>query len=226
MKKVEDFRTELPKYKNKPAQTLIHYKLVFTEDEKKKIIEALRGMKKKVKPPCFDVDRFISHLEFYCQDMQNIRERPKEAEIKLQTEDILKSCKETARYLAKVERGKMLLLPFNCIPDRSNPGNDKPTALLHEALEKAWQANTSLLSFIKTMEIIKSTYNKSRGRKRADNSKFVLHIAKTFREHIGNPTKYKDGPFYDVVRACFNAIGLPSNDPSRAIKNALAAVNK
>jgi hypothetical protein len=226
MKQVEAVRTELPKYKNNPAQTLIYYKWVFTEDEKKKIKEVLRGMKKKVKHSSVEVDQFISHLEFYCQDMKNIRERPKEAEIKLQTEDILKSCKETLRYLTKVERGKMSLLPFNCIPDRSNPENDKPTALLREALEKAWQANTALQSFIKTMENIKSTYNKSRGRKRADNSKFVLHIAKTFREHIGNPTKYKDGPFYDVVRACFDAIGLPCNDPSRAIKDALATLNK
>jgi hypothetical protein len=226
MKKVEDYRTELPKYKNKPSQILIYYKWVFTEDEKKKIKEVLEGMKKKGKHSSGEVDKFISHLEFYCQDMQNILEKPKEAEIKLQTEDILKSCKETVRYLTKVERGKMSLLPFNYIPDRSNPENDKPRALLLEALEKAWQANTSLLSFIKTMENIKSTYNKSRGRKKANSSKFALYIAKTFQEHIGNPPKYKDGPFYGVVRACFDAIGRPCNDPSRHIKDALEELNK
>jgi hypothetical protein len=56
-----------------------------------------------------------------------------------------------------------------------------------------------------------------------------LNIAKTFKEYIGEPKNYKDGPFMNIVRICYNASGFSDKEPDhiypdRPVKAALAAL--
>ncbi|MBK5278531.1 MAG: hypothetical protein JJE09_06675 [Bacteroidia bacterium] len=64
----------------------------------------------------------------------------------------------------------------------------------------------------------------SKGRKQADFDDFYRQIAEVYLLHIGKPTTQKDGEFMNVMRIINKAVGIPSEDPSRGVRQALKKI--
>lgn len=47
---------------------------------------------------------------------------------------------------------------------------------------------------------------------------FLNEILKIYEQYFNKPTKYRYGPFFNIIRTLLEALNLPSEDPSRAIE--------
>jgi hypothetical protein len=92
---------------------------------------------------------------------------------------------------------------------------------LVQFLDSSWAAVGPLEKFIKVLEKYHKSENKKNGRKKADSDHFIEKIRDIYIEHIGTPTTYEGGHFFEVVRVVLNLLGLPKEDPSRGIREAL-----
>jgi hypothetical protein len=88
-------------------------------------------------------------------------------------------------------------------------------------LDSSWAAVGPLEKFIEVLEKYHTAENRKTGRRAADSDHFIRKIREIFTEHIGKPTKYTEGPFYNVVRTVLGMFGPRSEYPDRAIKAAL-----
>lgn len=92
---------------------------------------------------------------------------------------------------------------------------------LVEFFDSSEAAVGPLEKFIKVLEKYHKAENKKIGRKKADNDNFIRKVKEIYVEHIGTPTTYGEGSFFEVVRFVLNMLNLQSNDPSRAIRAVL-----
>jgi hypothetical protein len=92
---------------------------------------------------------------------------------------------------------------------------------LVQGLESAWAAVGPLEKFIKVVQEYHKAEDRKSGRRKADNDHFVRKIREIYSEHIGKPTVYPEGPFCQVVRTVLEMFGLPAEDPSRVVRDAL-----
>jgi hypothetical protein len=216
MEKVETFREELSN------QTLISYELRFTDEEKGSLSDALDKYEQK------EVGRFISHLEFYCQDMNLMLNGPKRADLRTDLQVMVKNFKKTLHYLKRLERGKPLLSYTNTITEllENREAVSKNSKYMEDSarlrgLKLAWEAIGPLENLIQEIENRLEAEELTIGRPKADSLGFIKAVADIFNEHLGRPTTYEDGPFAKVCRIVLEAVGLPAKDPSRAIRTAL-----
>jgi hypothetical protein len=115
---------------------------------------------------------------------------------------------------------------------RSDSARFSPTIIhcavfkgLHEKLPDPSINLKKLTKFIENLEL-------PGGRPPTDRHGFVYRIALGFNHHFKKPTTYKEGknpesqPFYEVVKICFEAVGMKTKDPTRSIKAAIKQLNQ
>ncbi|MFU2209530.1 hypothetical protein [Solidesulfovibrio sp. C21] len=90
-----------------------------------------------------------------------------------------------------------------------------------ECLREATCARHSLERLNTFLEAREKSLPLSKGRPKTDQHGFVKVLAFLYRRYIGRPSSYENGPFAEVVRIALAAVGLPADDPSRAIRAAL-----
>jgi len=216
MEKVETFRQELSN------QTLIDYELRFTDEEKRSLGDALNKYEQK------EVERFISHLEFYCQDVNRILDRPKKSDLRADLQVMVNTFKKTLHYLKRLERGKPLLSYTHTMTEllKNREAVSKDPKYMEDGvqlrgLKLAWEAVGPLENLIQEIGDRLEAEELTIGRPKADSLGFIKAVADIFSEYLERPTTYEDGPFVKVCRIVLEAVGLPAKDPSRAIRTAL-----
>jgi len=85
-----------------------------------------------------------------------------------------------------------------------------------QRLLTAYYALEDVSNFVAT-----SIRKKRQGRPPVDHTGFVKSVTACYLRYIDEPTTYRDGPFFETVSIILRAVGLPSEDPSRAIQAAL-----
>lgn len=50
----------------------------------------------------------------------------------------------------------------------------------------------------------------------------IKALAMYYRKYIGEPTSYRDGPFYKIIQIILETVGLPADEPYAAIRRALS----
>jgi hypothetical protein len=233
----------------------VRYEWEFTEEEKETLTEIILGSKslnkqfeityysfdrsgkKKASHDCAvfkrrEIERFISHLKFLCDGAMRIKEEPKDVDIRMTKSDVLKTCKKTLGYLKKIERGGMSIWRINKTLlgdgayDKIPQGEKERGDQMVKELDGAWAAVGPLQKFINILEEGQKFNKKTIGRGQADSNDLIRNIAIIYCEHLGEkPTTHKDGPFMGIVRTSLEAVGLPSEDPSRGVRRALKSVN-
>lgn len=108
-----------------------------------------------------------------------------------------------------------------CDPTSAKAPHKDEDDFLVQFINSSWAAVGPLEKFIKVMEKYHKEEDKKIGRKKADSDHFIRKIRDIYIEHIGKPSSYEDGAFFELVQVILNIFYLPSNDPSRAIKAAL-----
>jgi hypothetical protein len=219
MERIEKKRRIEFTYKGKKRSIYrVRHEWHFTEDERDRLRCELF---KRERFEDTDIEDLIKHLEVYCWFMKGILVE-KESDITARREDVLSDCKKTFHHLEKIWRGRALLIPF-ALPnlETSKEEKEKDAELLVQTLKKSRVAADSLLDFIKLLESDPGLQKRSVGHPKADRLGFIKKIAEIYRQHIGKPTSYPYGPFYQVVSIALEAAGLPSKQPDRGIKAAL-----
>ena len=220
------------------------YTYVFDEDEKTELDKRLQGIK-NLDPE--KIKLFIQMAQRYCSSRKIIQNYPKN--IRKNKEGILRICEDTLNYLNKVERGELWLAVCEKISNPKEPSSgtfkkyppnakyefydhkiaylpeeSRALAIMIAAQDRASAVIKPLKSFISLIELSLQAEEKKRGRKDADSTAFIKKLAEAYSRFIDKPTQYKYGPFYDIACICLEAAGLPSSDPSRAVKAALTAL--
>ena len=168
------------------------------------------------------VEKFISDLEKDCIVMNQIVKNPKPKKKKKQTKDILKSCKGTLEYLERIRKFKIPIDTLEKIPTKDIDEHLELSDFLFNSWFLAVDAIKPLKKFTELLEKILADSKKPKGRPPADYHNFVGSVAVLFNDHIAKPTKsQKKGSFFNVVSITLEALGLPSDNPSRSIKKAL-----
>lgn len=230
----------------------VRHEWEFTEEEKETLTDIILGSKslnnqfeityysfdrsgkKKTSRRCADfkrgkIERFISHLEFLCDDARRIKEEPKDVDIRMKKSDVLKTCKKTLGYLKKIERGNISLwarkksLPGDGrIPQDEKERGDQ----MVKELDGAWAAVGPLKKFINILEEGQKFDKKPSGHPQADSNDLIKNIAIIYLHHFGKkPTTGKGSRLVEIVSTALEAVGLPFKDPSRGISRALRANN-
>ncbi len=231
----------------------VNYEREFTEEEKERLTDIILGSKslnsqfeityysfdrsgkKKTSHACADfkrrkIEKFISHLEFLCDDAMRIKEEPKDVDIRMKKSDVLKTCKKALGYLKKTERGNISLwarkktLPGDGrIPQDEKERGDQ----MVKELDGAWAAVGPLQKFINILEEGQKFNENPSGRGEADSNDLIKNIAIIYLHHFGKEptTDQGESPFREIVSAALEAVELPFKDPSRGISRALRANN-
>jgi hypothetical protein len=93
--------------------------------------------------------------------------------------------------------------------------------LLDQVVEAAEETLQPLEKLITSLEDAEAKDERKGGRDPADNDWVVKEIARLYREHIGTPSSYSNGPFFAHVENVLKILNLPHQDPSRRIRAAL-----
>jgi hypothetical protein len=108
-----------------------------------------------------------------------------------------------------------------CDPSPVKAPDKYEESYLVQQMDSAVEAFLPLKKFIEVIEKYHKAEGKKTGRKKANNDHFIEKVKDIYIEYIGVPTAYEDGPFFELVQAVLEALGLPCKDPSRVIKEAL-----
>lgn len=103
-------------------------------------------------------------------------------------------------------------------------GSEENKEWINDLSQYSGEAITATRSLKKLNELLalrEQSLPISRGRPKVDQHGFVKVLAYIYRRYIGRPSSYENGPFAEVVRIALAAVGLPADDPSRAIRAAL-----
>ncbi len=230
----------------------VHYEWEFTEEEKESLTDIIlnskalnnqfeityysfdRSGREKTSHDCAnakgkEIERFISHLAFLCDGAMRIKEEPKDVDIRMTKSDVLKTCKKTLGYLKKIERGEKAIWRINktLLGDGKIPQGEKERGdQMDKELDGAWAVVGPLQKFVNILEEGQKFDEKPSGHPPADSNDLIKNIAIIYCEHLGKkPTIHKDGPFMEIVSAALEAVGLPSEDPSRGVRRAVRAIN-
>lgn len=210
----------------KVSRQTIHWSIeewVFSKDERDAISKTLAAT---AGPE--SVKEFTSHLQLICDIKRQFFDHPSSREIFEKRGQILKDCKAALKHLRKIERGRTVITgPINLETcGTGHPQTDHEVDFILSTLQAAWAAVGPLQNFVKILEKYHKENGPVIGRKPADFDNFVKRIAEIYQKHIGTPTGYKDGPFFEIVRISLAAVGPAIEDPSRAIRRALKLVVK
>lgn len=161
------------------------------------------------------VDLFIEHIELFCSFIrtQSI------AESKALRSSLKKSIERTIYFLERVYMPRYQ----NFVHDEYQYEELKER--LHSKREETIGNLLVISNLIKDMENIEKQFRIPK----AMSSSFVLDISGAYQTHVGTPTSYKDGPFYQLICFLYECCGLVKRGayvkgsiyPDKAIKAAL-----
>jgi hypothetical protein len=214
----------MKKVTGKTKDSLPVYVWAFTQQEG----DELEAVLSKFQPD--KVEIFLSELESMCGA----------ARLFLQERDITFTRKEKERMVRRFTKAKedLFQLVDRKIKTResksvlefgidsgeiTNPGlRGLHRRRIFEYQRLHWLMYTAAIKLDEILRIIKAEASNP-GRPKAEDAvgDFVTLIARCFDQHLKRPTAYNDGPFCSVVRIALQAVGLPSEYPSRHIKVAL-----
>lgn len=209
--------------------------LRFTDKERDDLYKAL-GKYKKEKPD--EMEEFIFEVEKCCTIISADKKRRSRSIIKADEEPMINSFRKTLKHLKNIQKKRRSLkYPYNItnLTDELNyirKFTTFPKSLenFSDQLKKGYdfiddfrntaRQATELLEHL--IDLFESNLNKP------PNVKKILAtlIAKSFKTNLDKPTGYKDGPFFNTVIIAFEALGFKNEDPSNAIKAALAEIRK
>jgi hypothetical protein len=216
MKKVEVSRQEF-QYPNGKKIFLVHEEWRFTEGEKEDIKYILKNIN-----PKDSIKVFINHLEFFCNAKKELSENPKKKELRLTREKVLTDCKAALGHLKRIEHGKVSLWVDDTVKHYGSGKESKVSNFLVSEFQGAWEAVGPLDKFINLLEKHHLSEDKKQGRGKANADYLVSKIKEIYLEHIGEPSEKEGEPFVELVKKTLEILNLPSQDPSRRIRDALS----
>lgn len=225
MKKIEVSRIFIDGVGKYPDKELINYEYQFTDEEK----ESLTFYLKRFKP--HSIKKFISHLQFYCQDMLIIISGPERTAHKENLEHLLNVFKAALPYVKRLESGNFLLSYIRSITDlhqerdiisKDSHYMSKRDAANHDGLQLSWKVWGPLNDLIKTIDNQLKEEKRTRGRPESYSKGFIKAISEIYIKYFQEkPSTYDDGTFAKIVSIALESVGLPAKDPSRLIKQIL-----
>jgi hypothetical protein len=198
----------------------------FTEDEIKSINKAfyspIRG-KLRVTASERNIDLFIAHLEQFCSAKKYwVLDRPKRAEVRKAREKILVDCNAALGHLKLIHQCKVDLCNYNDLEVFAGDKDDPISTFRMQSWGEADAARKTLEKFIATLENYHLAEEVKTGRDRADSDNLIKAIREIYTAYIGKePKGHRTSSFTDIVKAVYSILGLPAEDPSRAIDAAL-----
>jgi hypothetical protein len=154
---------------------------------------------------------------------------PKRADLRYEKKRMLNRFNNAIEELKRLADRKMLLDYWDDIKHIFVEDFEKLASVReNERWRMAMDALVNLEKLTKIIEGLKTPG----GRPSADQLGFVYRIALGFNHHFKKPTTYKEGskpesqPFYEVVKICFEAVGIKTKDPTRSIKSAIKRLNQ
>lgn len=219
---MEKFETKQFKTPYGTTISLISWR--FTKDERRKLKAVLTKFDKE------KVEKFLNGLEFLCDAMMFMKKMPNRADLRYEKERILRRFNKAIEELKRLADRTVMLDYWDDIKYIFIEAYEK-TATIRE--NERWQmAMDALVNLEKLVKIIE-TLKPPGGRPPADEHRFVYRIALGFNHFLTRPTTYKAAvdepqrqPFYEVVKICFQAVGMKTKDPTRSIKSAIKLLNQ
>ena len=213
--------------------------LEFTEDEKKLLIdliparkhpegavlefEDIKGQPKEV------VKLFLKKAEMACNWMVWMKEAPNRQEHRDKLKEMLKSFKQTIRFLRQIFNGKVYIPITNLRelnPDISNMFNFVSHISAKASVQESRPASQHLETLVKILEVYLEP-KKRHGSPGSYTVDFAKSIAHAYREYFEiMPTGYFNGPFFKIIEQLIKIIGLDYKDPKRAVTLAVSSVKK
>ncbi|HOO51634.1 MAG TPA: hypothetical protein PLK94_10145 [Alphaproteobacteria bacterium] len=172
-----------------------------------------------------NIDLFIVHLQQFCSAKKYwILDRPKRAAVREKRESVLTDCKAALGHLKLIHECKINLCLYNDLEVFEGEKDDPVSAFRLQSWEEAEAALKALDKFTTTLDEYHLSETKKQGRDRADSDNLIKVVRDLYITHIGEmPKSHKTSAFTDIVKAVYSILGLPSEDPSRAITAALKA---
>lgn len=225
---------------------------VFTEDEKEEIkkelepvIEAsikkalqeyntteaadlLKDKKKMLKLAEPSMENFLMKIEYACNFMVWMKYAPSRQEYREKLIDILKSLKETNRYLKQIYNRQVYIPLRREIPEPSFPmfGFLLDQFIAKGSVIRARKAEQHLESLIKIIEEYQQP-KEGKGSPGSYTTQLATSVAHSYYSSFWvKPTTYFDGPFVKVFEKLLDILGLDYRDNTRAIRAAVKSVEK
>ena len=196
---------------------------VFSDEERNRIIDLV----KMQKPDCQCwIDSFIFKLEIDCQWLLWIKKTSSKLDHDGLLRDGLKSFEKSIKILKKIVNLNFYI-PMNAIIDADQTEKEISHPVFETfvdqvaAKKSVLLANNALEPMEHLVKILKLYQPQKTGNRQRISTKFIRQFSETYRLFIGEPTQYRDGLFFDIVRIVFEIVGIPHSDPSKAIKAAL-----
>jgi hypothetical protein len=210
---------ETKQYKTPYGTTISLISWRFTKEERRKLKALLKKFDKE------KVEKFLIGLEFFCNAMMFREKMPKRADLRYEKERILRRFNKAIDELKRLADRKVSLDYYDDIKYDAIEAYEKDATIREN---ERWQmAMDALINLEKLTKIIE-TLELPGGRPPADEHRFVYRIALGFNHFLTRPTTYKAAvdeperqPFYEVVKICFQAVGMKTQDPTRSIKSAI-----
>jgi hypothetical protein len=205
----------------------------FTDDEKDGLAQILLDAKNKV--PEQNIVAFIWELEgLASQKKYEILDTPKKADTRMARQEIIDDGKTFLKHLEAIVTGRRQWVAYEDLQpsvDGSAIGDDDPrfdgrvsdpvTYVKMKVGIIARDIEAPLQELIKTLEQFQNNEKKVPGRDRVDADHLVKLVADAYTQYIGKPSTYPEGPFFKIVEQLLAILGIPLEDPTRAIRQAL-----
>jgi hypothetical protein len=167
------------------------------------------------------VATFVEKIEMTCTEAKDLAEQPTRADMREARRRVLKRCRAALKELRRIAQGRGDYI-YLSIMDPIDGEGDPDGELGDQVFYAAREAFSPLLNFVEVMEKAHQADIRLAHRAPADSDRFVRRLASIYREHIGEPSSYAGGAFYALVKEVLRILGVPSKDPSRRIRAALA----
>jgi len=187
----------------------VHYEWKFSEDEKKEIRKILQH-----RASSQNIENFIQNVQGICNGKKLLLKQEENSEIRLERQKILNSLKSALKNIQKIRRGKAKIYKNKTL-------DFEEMSFFLQIFDASNKADLPLVELINVIQEFHDSEIKKTGRKKADSDNFIKEIADAFRKDIQEPSSYKYGPFFEIIETILSFMGLPSSDPSRAVKAAL-----
>jgi hypothetical protein len=194
----------------------------FTEEEKERIFDELQRYREKDGA----IEQFIKMTERDCNWAIWMREAQSRTDHRMILDDTIKNIKNSIYDLKRICRCDIYFPIQRDFEIGTEPCVNMETLISCIAqqglVEESAYAVKHLNNVLKILESYKEAPGK-RGAPEAFQTKLVRQMAFNFNMIFEKPTSYKGHPFFQVVCTIFEILDLPSEDPSRAVRKALAS---
>ncbi len=164
------------------------------------------------------IKKFIHELRDRCEGAACLLDQPDFKTYKNDRKSMLAFLEKSSELLDTIRKGRGVynLSTFSKLLD------EKRSALEYECQELAVTTGNLLSILIrKIKQLDDSNEQRLKGRPSADSKGIITEIAKIWETCLGQrPTKYRYGPFADVIKIVLEGLNLPWKDPQRKIDEA------